>query len=290
MEDTITFIEGPPGSGKTSVIEEIILQKLERQEDCPILCVAESNIAIDNICQRLLIDHSDINMVRAVSIVREQEYPIWHELGPFCLHNLVQRELSAELWAIKKKIEANGPNSVSASDYLNLRKVQGSSINRIVANADIVFATSVQAGRVFAQTGREFGTVIMDESTQAPECSSMIPVSLPGVKRIVLVGDKEQLSSTDIIRRLPNSFFKRALEAKASLQSFYLSRHTVSDASANCRVSITSVLPWNAEKWHFASYQKLARGISSTNIAKCQFEYWRNFCTAIRTVPWLFLQ
>ncbi|CCH42206.1 putative ATP-dependent RNA helicase [Wickerhamomyces ciferrii] len=50
LDNDITIIQGPPGTGKTSTIHEIILQ-LMKNGTTPILVVAASNIAIDNIAE-----------------------------------------------------------------------------------------------------------------------------------------------------------------------------------------------------------------------------------------------
>ena len=42
------LIQGPPGSGKTSVIAEIVLQILKRQSDARILLTSQSNVAVDH--------------------------------------------------------------------------------------------------------------------------------------------------------------------------------------------------------------------------------------------------
>ena len=51
------MLQGPPGTGKTSTIYEIILQLLDSLNTYPILVVAASNIAIDNIAEKLMTKH-----------------------------------------------------------------------------------------------------------------------------------------------------------------------------------------------------------------------------------------
>ncbi len=48
----LALIHGPPGTGKTTTIVELIIQSVQRGER--VLAVAPSNIAIDNIAERLV--------------------------------------------------------------------------------------------------------------------------------------------------------------------------------------------------------------------------------------------
>uniref|UniRef100_A0ACB8G348 DNA-binding protein SMUBP-2 n=1 Tax=Sphaerodactylus townsendi TaxID=933632 RepID=A0ACB8G348_9SAUR len=47
----LSIIHGPPGTGKTTTVVEIVLQAV--QHDQKVLCCAPSNIAVDNLVERL---------------------------------------------------------------------------------------------------------------------------------------------------------------------------------------------------------------------------------------------
>lgn len=51
--DRIFLVQGPPGTGKTTVISETIAQLLTRDPSSRILLVSQSNVAIDNVLERL---------------------------------------------------------------------------------------------------------------------------------------------------------------------------------------------------------------------------------------------
>lgn len=62
----IYLIQGPPGAGKTTVIVETIRQLVKRQKDVKILLTSQSNLAVDNVLEKL-IDCNDIPFIRLVS-------------------------------------------------------------------------------------------------------------------------------------------------------------------------------------------------------------------------------
>ncbi|GMG40593.1 unnamed protein product [Ambrosiozyma monospora] len=57
----------------------------------------------------------------------------------------------------------------------------------------------------------KFPVVIMDEATQCSEPHAMVPLSAPGVEKIVLVGDEKQLSIMSKVKPLEFSFFEKCL-------------------------------------------------------------------------------
>ena len=60
------LIQGPPGAGKTTVIVEIIRQLVKRQKDIKILLTSQSNLAVDNVLEKL-VDLKNIPFMRLAS-------------------------------------------------------------------------------------------------------------------------------------------------------------------------------------------------------------------------------
>ena len=58
------FLEGPPGSGKTTAICEIVQQLVEQDPPQRVLLCASTHVAIDNVLERLLESSSPIDAVR----------------------------------------------------------------------------------------------------------------------------------------------------------------------------------------------------------------------------------
>ena len=63
--------EGPPGTGKTSVITEITLQILHKYPNDKILISSQSNVAVDNVLTRL--SRVASKEIKCVRIGREEK-------------------------------------------------------------------------------------------------------------------------------------------------------------------------------------------------------------------------
>ena len=69
----ISLIHGPPGTGKTTTIVELILQHARLYPHSKILCCAPSNIAVDNIAEKLIQSKDAIPIVRVGHPARMME-------------------------------------------------------------------------------------------------------------------------------------------------------------------------------------------------------------------------
>lgn len=209
MNNSITVLQGPPGTGKTSTIYEVILQLLENLNTYPILVVAASNIAIDNIAEKLLPKHGN-SILRIVSMEKEPEYNREHPLASICLHHRVYDGMPANLQESIR--EMRRPNSkLSQSQYKKLLTTQIGYSDKIIALSRVIFTTTVVAGGNQLKPIAKMPVVIMDEATQSSEPTTLIPLSMNGVEKFVFVGDQRQLSSFSQVPNLSLSLFERIL-------------------------------------------------------------------------------
>ncbi|KAL3233491.1 putative ATP-dependent RNA helicase ECM32 [Nakaseomyces bracarensis] len=211
LNNKVTILQGPPGTGKTATIEEIILQMREHFNSFPILCVAASNIAIDNIAEKFIEKRPDIKILRIVSKSKEREYNMDHPLGEICLHNIVYGNLSEESRKVMGYLAMGKTSAFSKNALKRYFQEREGIVNRYINQYTIIFATNVAAGSNELKVINEIPVVIMDESTQSSEVSTLIPLSLPGIKTFVFVGDDKQLSSFSDIPQLSLSLFERIL-------------------------------------------------------------------------------
>ncbi|CAL9738330.1 putative ATP-dependent RNA helicase Ecm32p [Monosporozyma servazzii] len=209
LNNSVTVIQGPPGTGKTSTIEEIIVQLIENLHSYPILCVAASNIAIDNIAEKLMESKPDIRILRILSDRKESEYLPDHPLGSVCLHNLIMKDLPDDMRA--NYIAKQRGEILSANQDKKLYEKITKLTTAHVCRAQVILTTNITAGGRQLKVVKELPVVIMDESTQSSEVSTLVPLSLPGIKKFVFVGDDKQLSSFSNVPQLEMSFFERIL-------------------------------------------------------------------------------
>lgn len=210
LNNTVTILQGPPGSGKTSTIYEIILQLLTQLHYYPILVVAASNLAVDNIAEKLMGEHKDI-ILRITSLSKEKEYPESHSLGSICLHNKISQVLPPNLKDIENRLKRNA-SQVSSSEfskYLDACQQYGA---QIVKQANIIFATTAGIAGPYLKKVKKMPVIIMDEATQSSEPSTLIPLGAQGCNKVILVGDTAQLSVFTRVKSLEMSLFQRVLE------------------------------------------------------------------------------
>lgn len=209
LNNSITVLQGPPGTGKTSTIYEIILQMLEKMHTSPILVVAASNIAIDNIAEKLLAKHGK-SILRITSLQKETEYNKEHPLASICLHHKVYDGLPLHLQDSLKALRR--PNEkISKNQYLKLMSGIIDFSNKVIGLSKVILTTTVTAGGLQLKALPRIPIVIMDEATQSSEPSTLIPLSMNGVEKFVFVGDHKQLSSFSDIPNLSLSLFERIL-------------------------------------------------------------------------------
>ncbi|CAI5755619.1 unnamed protein product [Candida verbasci] len=210
LNNAITVLQGPPGTGKTSTIFEIILQLLTSLNTYPILVVAASNIAIDNIAEKLIESGHGKDILRITANEKERDYDSSHPLNSVCLHSKIYNALSLKFKDVVHDLQFN-PSKVSANGYKKYLAEKFLITKQFVRQAKVILTTTVVAGGAQLKSVKKCPVVIMDEATQSSEPTSLIPLSMSGVDKYVFVGDSKQLSCFTLIPSLSLSLFERIL-------------------------------------------------------------------------------
>ena len=184
LQKPLSLIQGPPGTGKT-VTSATIIYHLAKINGGPVLVCAPSNVAVDQLCER--IHRTGLRTVRLTAKSREDvESPV----GFLSLHEQVRMNDSnvelAKLSQLKNEL-----GELSSQDEKKFKQLTRSAEREILNNADVICCTCVGAGDPRLAKFK-FRTVLIDESTQSAEPECMIPLVL-GCKQVVLVGDHQQL-------------------------------------------------------------------------------------------------
>ncbi|KAL1837186.1 hypothetical protein VTJ49DRAFT_4177 [Mycothermus thermophilus] len=222
----IALIHGPPGTGKTHTLIELILQLLQRNQR--ILVCGPSNISVDNIVERLA-PHK-IPFVRLGHPARLLPSVLDHSLDVLTRTSsagAIVRDVRAEMDAKQASIRKTRNGRERRAIYAELRELRKEyrererrCVDEIVQASRVVLTTLHGAGG--SQLRREeFDVVIVDEASQALEAQCWVP--LLAAKKAVLAGDHLQLPPT--IKSL-NSKSKGApaADSAAAIAGFTLER------------------------------------------------------------------
>jgi superfamily I DNA and/or RNA helicase len=200
--DDVALVHGPPGTGKTTVLVEIIRQHVSRGER--VLATAPSNIAVDNILEKLL--DTGLRVVRlghparTLESLRHGNLAVQTEADPVFEQ---VRDLDAQRERLIHRKARNGRASLGYDErqarerevgrlWREARDLEFEIQRRIVASANVVLAT--HAGISKRHVRGDFDLVALDEASQATEPLSWVPLTM--AKKAVFAGDANQLPPT----------------------------------------------------------------------------------------------
>ncbi|XP_014734196.1 PREDICTED: DNA-binding protein SMUBP-2 [Sturnus vulgaris] len=204
----LAIIHGPPGTGKTTTLVEIILQAV--QQGLKVLCCAPSNVAVDNLVERLA-------GCRARLLRLGHPARLLQPIQQHCLDAVLARGDNAHIvadirrdidhaWAKTKKAQDKGERSHFLGEIKTLRKElkerEEAATAAALSQASIVLATNTGAssdGPLKLLPETHFDLVVIDECAQALEASCWIP--LLKAPKCILAGDHKQLPPTIISHR-----------------------------------------------------------------------------------------
>ncbi|KIW13912.1 hypothetical protein PV08_06693 [Exophiala spinifera] len=201
----VALIHGPPGTGKTYTLIELILQLLKQGQR--VLVCGPSNISVDNIVERLAITSPSTPIVRLGHPARLLPSVLNHSLEVLTrtseaggIVNDVRKEMDDKQSSIRKAKSGRERRAIYA-DLKDLRKEyrerEGKCIDGLVRSSKVVLSTLHGAGG-YQVRNQNFDVVIIDEASQALEPQCWIPLVLGSgeVKKLILAGDHLQLPPT----------------------------------------------------------------------------------------------
>jgi ATP-dependent RNA/DNA helicase IGHMBP2 len=199
----VAVVHGPPGTGKTTTLVEIIRRSVRRGEK--VLVCAPSNLAVDNVLERLLAhgekavrlghparvlpqlrehtldliveDHPDVRQARKFA---REAYALFRKAGKWTRAKPVagaRRELREEGRAL----------------LADARRMEAQAVESILDRSPILCATTTGLDPVVIG-GRRFDLLVLDEACQTTEPGCWVP--LGRAERVVLAGDHRQLPPT----------------------------------------------------------------------------------------------
>ena len=198
----VAIIHGPPGTGKTTTLAEIIYQAVQTGEK--VLACATSNTAVDNLLERLVAMMPHVLRVGHPARVMES-------LRGHTLDEMVDAEPTMDVVAeMRREVQSlmraaskdfRGQNGyrrrreiIAEAGQLRgqIRGLEKSIIRAVVDRADVICTTTTIDDDLLGD--RHFDTVVIDEACQATLPS--IWQAVMRADRLILAGDHQQLPPT----------------------------------------------------------------------------------------------
>lgn len=193
LSKDFALMEGPPGSGKTTTIIELIMQ-FASQGKRILLCSA-THAAVDNVIERIKGRYKEICDTEIIPVrISRFEQPIKESVRPYLLSNLVNTYKNE----IEKHLKKN--NTLDSQKYLleniNSKSEQDPIEKIILDSANLVAGTMIgilQHPDIRAnRQGASFDVLIVDEASKVTFSDFIVPAL--HAKKWILVGDVKQLS------------------------------------------------------------------------------------------------
>jgi hypothetical protein len=192
------MLEGPPGSGKTTAICELVLQMVAAGKR--VLLCASTHVAVDNVLERMIeFEHGgDLVAVRI-----GDEGNVSEAVRPYCLRT----RLATEQAALRTYLERQRPGTPAQQLLLErLRRGRGAIERMVLDAANLVCGTTIGIlqhpeirgtavpgePRRRRSAGPLFDMMILDEASKTTFQEFLVPAVL--ARRWIIVGDPKQLS------------------------------------------------------------------------------------------------
>lgn len=199
----VSLIKGPPGTGKTHVINAIV-QYITKELDEKVVVSSQTHIAIDNVLDKLIENYDLIIPNRITNrrnrygqdYIDETLYNTWGR--KFFVHNqrASNKKLSEAIAEDMRKFNGEGKFKYSSETNTNEFSVIGATTT-----------TSAIAGKKGLETLKGYDWLIIDEVSKCP--ITEVLRYLPYVSKIIMVGDDFQLApllefSKEEVKNLPS--------------------------------------------------------------------------------------
>ncbi|TGK14304.1 AAA domain-containing protein [Leptospira stimsonii] len=233
LSEDVTIIHGPPGTGKTTTLTEIVSQLVA--EERKILVSAPTHSACDLLVES--ISEKGIPVLRLGHPARVSETDLHSTLDYKLFHHPDGKLLSeyrrevVEISKQAKKYKRNfGEKEREERKSLfqevkelkkTIRTIEAGLIDSLISSHPVIVSTPVASAKGILE-GRFFDYCVLDECSQGLEPTSWIPILKSD--RVILAGDHKQLPPTLFSEKntLEETLFEKAAERLADSERVFL--------------------------------------------------------------------
>lgn len=213
----ITFIWGPPGTGKTTTLGNLV--KRYAVEKKKILILSHSNTAVDEAILKILVHFKDSKLLEDGKIIRHgyiQKNELKEQYGQYCdvySYALKQNQkLKEKLLEIEKRIKQFTEGE--KNETVTILKKEKNSIylqllnerEQLIKNASIIGTTISKATIDELVYNQYFDIVFFDEASMAYIPQIIFAASL-AVQKFICIGDMRQLAPISKVEELRKDIY-----------------------------------------------------------------------------------
>ena len=199
------ILDGPPGSGKTTAICELIAQLISQQKR--VLLVASTHVAVDNVVERLLAwqNQQQSHPILPVRIGQDESRITSDEVAEYtftCLSRTVRDKLGEFLKKPSDELPPGGERARKIfKNALQNEREEDSTLSRLILeSANLVCGTTIgilqhpdiKKANQGNRSVQPFDYMILDEASKTTFTEFLVPALY--AKRWIVVGDVRQLS------------------------------------------------------------------------------------------------
>jgi superfamily I DNA and/or RNA helicase len=222
----VAILHGPPGTGKTTTLVELIRQIVRRGQT--VLACAPSNLAVDNLMERLIASgESPIRLGHPARVLPELREHTLDLLVENHTETRVARKIMREAYALREKASRTtrarpepGARQALRDEAREMlaeaRQIEDQVVERLLNGASIVCATTTGLDPEMLGS-RRFDWCVMDEASQSTEPGAWIPILR--CDRLVLAGDPYQLPPTVVSTEAAHEGFNVSLLERLMAES-----------------------------------------------------------------------
>ncbi|XP_063685644.1 DNA-binding protein SMUBP-2-like [Bolinopsis microptera] len=200
----MAVIHGPPGTGKTTTIVEVVRQHVARGEK--VLVCAPSNIAVDNLLKKLSASNTVVRLGHPARVnVNLQQFTLDAKLKNLDEDNIlgdVRKDIDQAIRGFRGNKSGNKSGDYQSRKNVGelrkeLRERELKATKQVLTSSQVVLCTLTSAGKrgpLGKLPDNHFSVCVIDEASQALEVACWMGIL--NAKKVILAGDHLQLPPT----------------------------------------------------------------------------------------------